>query len=94
MNIQGAVKIGRSRQVVIPKKIHDALRLTPGDYLEVNLEKGKVIMTPKTLIDKKIDSRLEEALHDVKVGRVSKPFASAQTMSKSLHLKKRTGKAS
>ena len=32
-----AVKIGVSRQVVIPKKIHDKLGLAPGDYLEVEL---------------------------------------------------------
>lgn len=93
MNIQGAVKIGRSRQVVIPKKIHDALRLTPGDYLEVGLEKGKVIMTPKTLIDKKIDARLQEAFEDVNAGRVSGPFSSGRELTKSLR-KKRTGKAS
>ncbi len=29
-----AVKIGASRQVVIPKRIYDQLGLTPGDYLE------------------------------------------------------------
>jgi AbrB family looped-hinge helix DNA binding protein len=47
-----AVKIGASRQVVIPKKIHDALGLSPGDYLEVDLDAGRVVLTPKTLVDK------------------------------------------
>jgi AbrB family looped-hinge helix DNA binding protein len=41
-----AVKIGVSRQVVIPKKIHDELGLAPGDYLEVKLQKGRVVLTP------------------------------------------------
>lgn len=40
-----AVKIGVSRQVVIPKKIHDTLGLAPGDYLEVAVERGKVVMS-------------------------------------------------
>lgn len=29
------VKLGVSRQVVIPKQLHDRLGLKPGDYLEV-----------------------------------------------------------
>ena len=32
-----AVKVGVSRQVAIPKKLHDQLGLTPGDYLEIEL---------------------------------------------------------
>lgn len=47
-----AVKIGVSRQVVIPKRIYDQLGLTPGDYLEVELHDGKLTFTPKTLVDK------------------------------------------
>ncbi len=53
-NLTAAVKIGTSRQVVIPKPIHDRLKLSPGDFLEVQLDQGKVIMTPKTLVDKQI----------------------------------------
>jgi len=33
------VKLGVSRQIVIPKKLYDALRLSPGSYLEVQLHK-------------------------------------------------------
>ncbi len=47
-----AVKIGASRQVVIPKRLYDELGLTPGDYLEVELDGGKLTFTPKTLVDK------------------------------------------
>jgi AbrB family looped-hinge helix DNA binding protein len=47
-----AVKISPSRQVVIPKHIYDELELTPGDYLEVTQLDGKVVFTPKTLVDK------------------------------------------
>lgn len=46
------VKIGVSRQVVIPKRIHDQLGLAPGDFLEVKVDKGTIILTPKTLVDK------------------------------------------
>ena len=47
-----AVKIGASRQVVIPKRIYDQLGLAPGDYLEVELNDGRLTFTPKTLVDK------------------------------------------
>jgi len=35
-----AVKLGMSRQVAIPKKIHDEIGLIPVDYLEVELVQG------------------------------------------------------
>lgn len=87
-----AVKIGVSRQVVIPKQIHDQLGLTPGDYLEVELQEGKVVFTPKTLVDKRIEKRLEEGLEDIKQGRVYGPFRSAQEMVRSLHGSKKPRK--
>jgi len=31
------VKLGASRQIVIPKHIHDALGLEAGDFLEVEI---------------------------------------------------------
>lgn len=75
------VKLGVSRQVVIPKKIHDQLELVPGDYFDVELRDGKIIFTPKTLVDK----RIEEGLEDIRQGRVYGPFNSSQDMIDSLH---------
>ncbi len=83
-----AVKLGTSRQVVIPKKIHDELGLAPGDYLEVELNRGKVVLTPKTLVDKRVDARLDEALSDIQRGRVHGPFASAKETVRSLRSRK------
>ena len=80
-----AVKIGTSRQVVIPKKLHDALGLVPGDYLEVELKKGKVVMTPKALVDKRLEDGLAESFEDVKAGRVHGPFNTAKELVQSLH---------
>lgn len=78
------VKVGSSRQVVIPKKFHDKLGLVPGDYLEVELEKGKVVFTPKTLIDKQVEEQLAEGLKDIQDGRVYGPFDSAKEITESL----------
>jgi AbrB family looped-hinge helix DNA binding protein len=74
------VKLGASRQVVIPKQLHDQLGLAAGDYLEVEVQDGKVVFTPKALVDK----RLDEGLADIREGRVHGPFSSAQDMARSL----------
>ena len=82
-----AVKLGVSRQVVIPKKIHDRLGLAPGDDLEVELKKGRVVMTPKTLVEKP---------EDLRAGRSYGPFNSAKDAIGFLHTeakRRKKGKA-
>ena len=82
------VKLGRSRQIVIPKKLYDALRLAPGDYLEVELYEGnRLLVTPKELVDKhpEIDQRLADAEEDVQAGRVSGPFTTAEEVARHLN---------
>jgi AbrB family looped-hinge helix DNA binding protein len=39
------------RQVVIPKKVFDALALAEGDLMEVTAENGRVAMKPTQLVD-------------------------------------------
>ena len=86
------VKLGVSRQVVIPKKIHDELGLAPGDYLEVAIAGGNVVFTPKTLVDRRIEKRIAEGLDDIKKGRVYGPFDSAKELVQSLHARKKPKK--
>jgi AbrB family looped-hinge helix DNA binding protein len=83
-----AVKIGVSRQVVIPKRIHDQLGLVPGDYLQVELKGDKVIMTPQAFVAKS----LAEAREDIRKGRLRGPYASGAEAVRSLHeaIKKKT----
>ena len=89
------VKLGASRQIVIPKKLYDELGLEAGDYLEVELyEGGKLLVTPKELVDKhpEIDKRLTEAEEDVKAGRVRGPFKNADEVVKALRSAPRRNK--
>lgn len=75
------VKLGASRQIVIPKRICDALGLISGSYFEVQIHKARqLLITPKELVDKhpEIDRRLAEAEDDVRAGRVSGPFDTAE----------------
>jgi len=80
-----AVKVGMRRQVVLPKKIHDPVGLTADDYLEVGVERGKVVMTPKALVDKQLEKRLAESFEDVRKGRTYGPFSSAKELIADLH---------
>ena len=79
------VKLGVSRQVVIPKKLYDRLGLKPGDYLEVEEQQGRVVMTPKTLIDSRVHAAFRESMEDFKSGRYSGPFDTAEQATASLH---------
>ena len=87
-------KLGQRRQVVIPKEICDELGLAEGDFVEVTRAEGKIIITPKNLVDMDemltpaqravIDERLAESLEDIKEGRIYGPFNSVDAMVRSL----------
>ena len=87
------VKLGVSRQVVIPKKLHDRLGLKPGDYLEVEERQGKVVMTPKALVDRRVQAAFDESMEDFKSGRYSGPFDTADEAIESLHKAARVHRA-
>jgi AbrB family looped-hinge helix DNA binding protein len=59
-------------QVVIPQSIRKRVRLDIGDVLEASFEKGKIIFTPKTVVDR----NLAEALEDLDRGRTHGPYES------------------
>ena len=74
-------RVGVSRQVAIPKKIHDELGLVAGDIVEVERKGNQIILTPKDIVEKGIADGLE----DLKKGRVYGPFSSVKELLKSLH---------
>lgn len=79
------VKVMQRRQVVIPKELFDMLNLNEGDYLEAQLNDGRIIYTPKQVIDrdnwywsKEGQAAIAESLEDVAMGRVIGPFRNAK----------------
>lgn len=74
-------RLGASRQVAIPKKLHDELGLSAGDIIEFERKGNQIVLTPKDVIERAI----AEGLEDVRKGRMSGPFTSVQAMLKSLH---------
>lgn len=83
--LSAVVKIGVSRQVAIPKKLHDQLGLAPGDYLQMELDGDRLVLTPQAMIEK----RLAEGLADIRKGRVHGPFATVPELLKSIRRTKR-----
>ena len=75
------VKVKGKFQVTLPAALRERAGVAVGDLLEVKIERGRITLIPKTLIDR----RIEESLEDVKKGRVYGPFDSAEAMVKSLH---------
>ena len=44
-------RIGQRRQIVIPKRVFEALKLQEGDFVEVTADRGMLAMRPKRLVD-------------------------------------------
>ena len=79
------VKYGCSRQLTVPKEYSEKLGVEPGDIFDVELKEGKLVYTPKTLIDKQIEDEIEEGLADIREGRTYGPFDTAEEAIESLH---------
>jgi AbrB family looped-hinge helix DNA binding protein len=46
------VVLREKSQITLPKEIVDSLKLKKGDYLDVTIEDGKIIITPVLIINK------------------------------------------
>jgi AbrB family looped-hinge helix DNA binding protein len=86
------VTVKKKYQIVIPARLRREVGIDIGDLLEARVERGKIVYTPKSLIDRGI----AESMADYKKGRSYGPFDSAEDMLRSLHQKarKRTAKTS
>ncbi|HED04635.1 MAG TPA: AbrB/MazE/SpoVT family DNA-binding domain-containing protein [Candidatus Fraserbacteria bacterium] len=46
------VKLGKSRQVTLPKWLIEEMNLQVGDYFELQHEGDRIVLIPKTLVEK------------------------------------------
>ena len=77
------VKMQRKGQLTIPSRLRTRLGLADGDLVEAREYRGRIILTPKLVVDREytpaqravIDARLAEAEADIKAGLVSKAFS-------------------
>jgi bifunctional DNA-binding transcriptional regulator/antitoxin component of YhaV-PrlF toxin-antitoxin module len=82
--------------MTLPSRLRSAVGITEGDLVEATLHRGRIVLTPKLVIDRSkvpnaddeytpvqrrvIDARLDESEEDLKKGRTAGPFKSASEM--------------
>lgn len=80
------MKISPQGQIRIPKKMMNELKITPGDYVEVDVESGHVVLKPRKLIDpsqgwywtEEWQKNETEAEREIAAGRCSPEFQTAE----------------
>lgn len=83
------IKVRHKGQVTLPAEIRDELDLEQGDILEAEVMNGKVVLTPKTVIDRDelLEAAINEGLRDIEEGRVSPAFGTVEEMKEYLKSK-------
>ena len=74
------VRVRDKAQVTLPAKIRRRLNIQDGDYLQVDVEAGRIVMSPQAVIDKlpwvelseEGERMLQEGLDDIAAGRVKR----------------------
>ncbi len=87
------VKLPRRGQVTIPTRLRARVGLVDGDLLEAKVERRKIVLTPKRIVDREytpaqrriIDARLAESLEQAKKGETYGPFDTHEEMTAFLH---------
>ena len=103
------VKVQHKGQVTIPTRLRTRAGLSEGDLVEASFRRGKIILTPKVVIDRSqfptaddeytpaqrraLDARLAESTEDIKTGRTYGPFNTAEEAVKFLRKEIRARKA-
>ena len=77
------VRVKTKFQITLPTAVREQAGVNIGDVLEAGVEKGKITLTPKSIVDR----RLAESLEDFKAGRVRGPFRTVDEMMFSLKSK-------
>ena len=66
--------------MTLPSSVRDQVGIAVGDILEATVERGRITLTPKSIVDRDI----AEGLEDFKQGRSLGPFETADAAVKAL----------
>ncbi len=86
--------------MTLPLRLRSAIGISEGDLVEASVQRGKIVLTPKLVIDRDdfanaddeytpeqrraIDARLAKSDEDIRHGRVFGPFKTAGEMAASI----------
>lgn len=84
------VMIKNKYQIVIPAKVRRAAGVEVGDFLSARVErKGEIILAAQMVVDREkwanLSEGIREGLDDVRMGRVSGPFDTAEALMRHLN---------
>ena len=95
------VKIHRKGQMTLPSRLRSAVGVAEGDLVEASIQRGKIVLTPKLVIDrskfsnaddeytpaqrKVIDRGIARSLRQQKQGKSQGPFETAEDLIAALH---------
>jgi AbrB family looped-hinge helix DNA binding protein len=96
------VKIHRKGQMTLPIKLRSLAGISEGDLVEAAFQRGKIVITPKLVIDRSkfptadddytpsqrriVDARLAESDEDIRRRRIYGPFNTAEEMAASVEV--------
>jgi AbrB family looped-hinge helix DNA binding protein len=84
-------KVTRHGQITLPRSVRGQLNIEEGDFIEIEVQGGRAVLTPKRLVDKdqayfwspQWQAAEREAEEDIKAGRV-KTFSSVEELMEDL----------
>jgi AbrB family looped-hinge helix DNA binding protein len=90
------VRIQRKGQMTLPSRLRSAIGVAEGDLVEASVQSGKIVLTPKLVIDptddrytpaqrRAIDRGIAQSLREYKQGRGFGPFDTHEAFIASLH---------
>ena len=80
------VRVQKKGQVTIPSGLRARIGIADGDFLEAEVDNGRIVLTPKSLIDR----RLARSLADFEEGRTLGPFDNASDAMRALRSQSKT----
>ena len=74
------VKVQDKGQVTLPTKLRREFGLGPGDYVTIEREGSRIVLTPQDIIARhpEIDAAIAEGLADIHAGRITPKFDTAE----------------
>lgn len=83
IRIMPLVKVKERFQVTIPNSLRESIGLEVGDILEASIENEKIVLIPKTVVDKAtVDAKIKEGLKAVEEGKLTPAFSSMKEYQK------------
>ena len=79
------LKVREKFQVTLPAEVREKLDLEVGDLLEAEVKDGKLILSPKAVVDREIAL----GLRDLRRGRTLGPFRTAKEAARALRRRAR-----